>query len=177
MAFDPYDTSVPSTPIQLQFHFTCPLLIIRATTPASTMGDSLPDLTLSSSPMPETPITSWRKQMYSTSTSGLMTPPRLRFRSTSAIATPLPSLPPSRCWNSSGFGTTSILSTVEVAQVSEQLALLPSDVGSASGSAVQADDVVVPAVRKTKCIRQQMTRLAQADSIGGCSQKRRRKAM
>lgn len=42
------------------------------------------------------------------------------------------------------------LSTVEVAQVSEQPALLPSDVGSALGSAVQADDIVVPAVRKTQ---------------------------
>lgn len=63
-------------------------------------------------------------------------------------------------------------STVEVAQVSEQPALLPSDVGSASGSAVQADDVVAPAVRKTKRVRQQTTRLAQADSIGGHSQKR-----
>lgn len=63
-------------------------------------------------------------------------------------------------------------STVEVAQVSEQPVLLPSDVGSASGSTVQADDIVVPAVRKTKCVHQQTTRLAQADSIGGRSQKR-----
>jgi hypothetical protein len=69
-------------------------------------------------------------------------------------------------------------STIKVAQVSEQPALLSSAISSTSGSpahghhVAQADIVDVPAVRKTNHVRQQTTHLAQADNIGNIGQKR-----
>jgi hypothetical protein len=59
-------------------------------------------------------------------------------------------------------------SPIEVTQVSEQPALVSSaGVGLVDGHCVVGvNDAVVPAIRKTKRMHQQMTCLAQADNIG-----------
>ncbi|KAG1877377.1 hypothetical protein F4604DRAFT_1680058 [Suillus subluteus] len=94
LSLNPYDDSVTSTPAS-NFDFDLPgySLSSGATTPVSTsMGDSLPDLSLSSGLMPDTPITSWRKDMYIQP--AFATPPRLRFRTTPTTATSSPSYAP-----------------------------------------------------------------------------------
>ncbi|KAG1884717.1 hypothetical protein F4604DRAFT_1676812 [Suillus subluteus] len=94
LSLNPYDDSVTSTPAS-NFDFDLPgySLSSGATTPASTsMGDSLPDLSLSSRLMPDTPITSWRKDMYIQP--AFATPPRLRFHTTPTTATSLLSYAP-----------------------------------------------------------------------------------
>lgn len=231
MSLDPDNTSFTSTPAS-HFDFTLPTHSLPSgfTTPASTIGD-LPDLSLSSSPMPhissspmpDTPITSWRKEIYTTPAFNFATPPRLRFRTTPTIATSSPSCAPflaSKENEQYDFGSATcpphpplvvlpasgaaVLappvessasdsdgardldsalapSAIEVAQVSEQPALLSSAISSTSGSpavpahghcVAQADIVDVPALRKTKRVRQQTTRLAQANNIGNNGQKR-----
>ncbi|KAG2029920.1 hypothetical protein BDR03DRAFT_987445 [Suillus americanus] len=90
LSLNPYDNSVTSTPAS-NFDFDLPgySLSSGATMPASTMEDSLPDLSLSFGLMPDTPIMSWRKDMYIQP--AFATPPRLRFHTTPTIATSLPS--------------------------------------------------------------------------------------
>jgi len=200
MPLDPYDTSITSTPAS-NFDFNLPdhSLSSGATTPASAMGDLLPGLSLSSSLMPDTPITSWRKEMYVPP--AFATPPRLCFHATPTVATLSPSCAPFLTSNEVeyNFGSSTCLpntrealvlappvvssasasdvgnldsslapSPIEVTQVSEQPALVSSaGVGLADGHCVVGvNDAVVPAVRKMKRMRQQTTRLAQADNIG-----------